>query len=538
VNQLSVFASKIQRAVEAARLRQAIAESERRYRSLTEQSSDAIVIVQNGALVFYNQRLIDLTRRPRTWFESTRRLTEVVHPDDQDDVRSVMDHWRESSDGGRLHEVRLVTANGEVRHCEYTGQGISNEGETAIIISIRDVTERKQRQRELRWERDLNRAVHNVLVSARTRGEIESGVVDLLAEHGYELAWIGVPKEGILTPRAQHGETSYLSTVDYSMESGAADSEPSLWAARSGDSRFVTDFEKLFPTDWREQALISGYRSGAAIPLSYNGIAYGVLAVYHADADRFDQTERRLLEALADSVAFAIHTVETEQALASDHTIEVTLRVADDAYYLVDTAREVGITDDRTIEVRGTLLHTDGQLLQYLSVDESAVDPIRTALAAHPHVTDVTTVVEGSKPRLQIVVDALTPESLLIDQGAVVRSTTIDTGGADLVIELPAREAVRQTVDSVSATFEGVSVLSVIETTRTESDSTKMSVGDRSELTDKQAAALEAAFHHGYFEQPRGSSATEIAETLDIAHSTFLQHLRAAQQKLFSDLYR
>jgi len=36
-------------------------------------------------------------------------------------------------------------------------------------------TDRKQRQRELRWERDLNRAVQNVLVAARIRDDIEQG---------------------------------------------------------------------------------------------------------------------------------------------------------------------------------------------------------------------------------------------------------------------------------------------------------------------------------------------------------------------------
>ncbi len=545
VDQLSVFASKIQRAVETARLRNEIAESERRYRSLTEQSSDGIIIVQDGTLAFYNQWFVDLTGRDRRWFEPARRLTEIVHPDDQDDVRSVVDHWQENPGGRQLHEVRLVTLNGEVRSCEYTGQRISHDGGQAVMITIRDVTKRKQRQREIRWQRDLNQALNTILVAAQTREEIERGVVDLLADHGYALAWIGVPEDGTLTPRVESSDNNsqttdpnYLAAVDYSLETGAADSEPSLWAARSGDSRFVTDFEELFSTDWCEKALSSGYRSGAAIPLSYNGISYGVLALYHAEADRFDRTERRLLESLADSVAFGIHTVETERSLASDHTVELTLRVADEAYYLVAIAREIGSADDRTITVHGTLRHANGQLLQYLSVDESTVDALRTALTGRPEISDVETIGAGPTPRLQIIVDAPTPESILIDHGAVVRSTTVDTRGADLVVELPARDAVRTTVESVGAAFVDVSVRSVTEVTYPNTDSTEVSSIDRSELTDKQAAALEVAFHHGYFEKPRGSSATEIAEALDVAHSTFLQHLRAAQQKLFTEFYR
>lgn len=60
---------------------------------------------------------------------------------------------------------------------------------------------------------------------------------------------------------------------------------------------------------------------------------------------------------------------------------------------------------------------------------------------------------------------------------------------------------------------------------------------DAADLTEKQATVLHAAYHHGYFERPRKSSATEIADSLGIVHSTFLQHLRTAQQKLFDGLY-
>jgi len=150
----------------------------------------------------------------------------------------------------------------------------------------------------------------------------------------------------------------------------------------------------------------------------------------------------------------------------------------------------------------------------------------------------VTTIVEGTVSRLQVVVEAATPESILINQGAVVRSTTVETSGAELVVELPARSSVRETVDNVAMVFDGTAVLSVGDTTRSVADSASVSIVDMSGLTAKQTAALEAAFHHGYFEQPRRSSATEIAEALGVAHSTFLQHLRAGQQKLFADLYR
>jgi predicted DNA binding protein len=56
-------------------------------------------------------------------------------------------------------------------------------------------------------------------------------------------------------------------------------------------------------------------------------------------------------------------------------------------------------------------------------------------------------------------------------------------------------------------------------------------------LTEKQNRTLRAAYDYGYFEQPRHHSATEIAESLGVSHSTFLRHLRAAQQHIFDDRF-
>jgi predicted DNA binding protein len=55
---------------------------------------------------------------------------------------------------------------------------------------------------------------------------------------------------------------------------------------------------------------------------------------------------------------------------------------------------------------------------------------------------------------------------------------------------------------------------------------------DRSVLTDRQQEVLETAYEMGYFEHPRDSNATEVAEELDVCPSTLIEHLSAAQSKL------
>jgi len=59
---------------------------------------------------------------------------------------------------------------------------------------------------------------------------------------------------------------------------------------------------------------------------------------------------------------------------------------------------------------------------------------------------------------------------------------------------------------------------------------------NRGKLTDRQHQALERAYEMGYFERPKGANATEVADDLGIAQSTFTEHLTAAQRKLLEDV--
>lgn len=52
-------------------------------------------------------------------------------------------------------------------------------------------------------------------------------------------------------------------------------------------------------------------------------------------------------------------------------------------------------------------------------------------------------------------------------------------------------------------------------------------------LTPTQIETIETAYDMGYFEVPRRSSATEIADTLGVSQSTFSERMRTAQHRLF-----
>jgi len=94
---------------------------------------------------------------------------------------------------------------------------------------------------------------------------------------------------------------------------------------------------------------------------------------------------------------------------------------------------------------------------------------------------------------------------------------------------------VRALADDLSDAFPGLELASKRERERSDRSSTAFRASLHESLTDKQAAVLRAAFHAGYFEWPRGSTAEELADAIGVTSPTLHNHLRRAQQKLLSE---
>ena len=106
---------------------------------------------------------------------------------------------------------------------------------------------------------------------------------------------------------------------------------------------------------------------------------------------------------------------------------------------------------------------------------------------------------------------------------------------SEVVVEPPPEEGVRSSAASVSRPHE-VTVAAKREREREVTTAREFRDELQARLTDRQENALRTAFLANYFESPRGSSAEEVADALDITGSTLLHHLRAGQRKLLRAL--
>ncbi len=531
-DQTPLLAQRIHAAYEQFRLRQQLRQSEQRYRTVVERSHDAIGIIQEGRLRYHNDRLVELTGYDSVTLEGIDFVETLIHEGDRDAVQSSL---AVDDPAGTLLEVRLLTAAGEPRDGEFALAPIVHDGEPAVLVSIRDATRRKRREERIERERRLNRGIFDALVELSTRSEIEDLVVQEFVDHGYALAWIGEPADKGVIPRASAGRDEYLSRLTTDGTIGDT-GEPAVIAARTGDARFIQDVRDLLDSNWREAVNEISVRSVAALPVSYDGVRYGILAVYHERPGRFDETERELLVEAARTLGFAIHHVETRRALGADAPVRVELSLDREAYSLSQTLATPSLDTSRVrTTVHGTHAGTDGRTIQYLSVS-GATDEVAAALRSAPGIIDVMALEGDGESRFQVTMAERPVESLLTERGARVERTIVTPDGATVVFSIGDRTAVGDVVDAIQARHGPAHVESITDAEPPRGGVTHPV--DLGRLTDKQLAALEAARQHGYFNQPRGASATEIATALDVSHSTYLQHLRAAQRKLTEQLFK
>lgn len=150
----SLFADlmhKVKQAVELDKSEQALRESEEKFRTLFETALDAILILDPGGMIlFANQaagRLIDAENYREIC--GTGNVLDFIAPESREDVLLDFSRVAKGIDG-YLARYKVLTTKKQDRWVESIGKNIVVEGRKAIIVSLRDVTDRERAERILR----------------------------------------------------------------------------------------------------------------------------------------------------------------------------------------------------------------------------------------------------------------------------------------------------------------------------------------------------------------------------------------------------
>jgi len=152
-------------------------ETERqRYSTLVEQSKDGIAVVHGESLVFVNDRLADITGYSREELVGMSYANLVVEEDLAGAHEQAQRVLTDANPADQyVHDIETKT--GQRRRIEATGSKIIHDGEPAVLINARDITERQRREQRLTVFNRLLR--HNF----RNRLDVIKGHAERLADH-------------------------------------------------------------------------------------------------------------------------------------------------------------------------------------------------------------------------------------------------------------------------------------------------------------------------------------------------------------------
>jgi len=287
------------------------------------------------------------------------------------------------------------------------------------------------------------------------------------------------------------------------------------------------------PEAVRRAAFADGLQSLLAIPLTYGSTVHGVVGIYAADRDAFSERERASFATLGEMAGFAINASRNRNLLLSDSVVELTIEVEDRGAPVYDAA----VANGAAVEVDGVVPQSDDRLLCYLVVEEGSPQAVADTLDSHDRVVSTRIIGDqGESGSIEVGLDEETPLGTLSAQGVTIADAEFERDGGRVVTELSPEEDVRRIADALTRRFDA-DVVAKRERDRSVRTAQAFRDDLSERLTDRQESALRTAFFADYFESPRGSTAQEVGEALDITGPTLLHHLRAGQRKLLAEFF-
>jgi len=432
-----------------------------------------------------------------------------------------------------------------------TEDGAFDGMDTTFLQSVANLlasaVERAADKREIERQRDhlallaeFDAVVQDIIgavADSESRGEIERYVCErVVGANDIVFAWLGVadgPGQTIVPVASSDEHADYLDDITVTTDGAETAQGPAGRAAETDEVAVVNDIANDDDFEpWREAALERGFRSAAAIPLSYRDRLYGVLTIYAGHTDAFPAEVQQVLIRLGQNLANAMNALERRDAIITDLQTEVEFLVRDDDLFVAQAAAETGAT----IHLDGLVERSEGGYVAYLGVEDAEPEAVAD-IAPAGNVTEASVVrTDEDGGLVSIVLDDVALSNVLATHGAELVSITATPEGSRIVARLPRSVDTRTVVEAVSDAFDSVEFRA--KRTREPTDG----VGDHEspaiefDLTDRQREALESALHAGYFDWPRQSTGEAVAESMGITAPTFQEHLRTAQQKILTQV--
>jgi predicted DNA binding protein len=250
------------------------------------------------------------------------------------------------------------------------------------------------------------------------------------------------------------------------------------------------------------------------------------------ESNSLEPIERDFLAAVGVQIGHALGAVEHRRLLLADSVIELTIQSTDDGGFFAAASAAL----DCTFRLSGLVPIEGDALLCFVVVTGSTPDAVLT-FADDASGVDRARLIRDHGDSALIECVVTDDPAVVVARSANISELVSENGQERLVSEVATDANTRSVIDNVKSTFPDSYLLAKRE--REKPVETKVGLRESlSELlTPKQESALRVAYLGGYFEWPRGSTAEELADSMDVSSPTLHNHLRNAQQKLLTAFF-
>ncbi|MFO0770536.1 MAG: PAS domain S-box protein [Nitrospiraceae bacterium] len=331
----------------AKQMEEAVRASETRYRSLVEQSPNAVLVTCDGRIVYANRACLHLVGAATQSQLLKRDFFSLIPPESRERFQARIEEIAITGKALSPMEDRFIRLDGTTIDIEISAAPITFEGRPAIQRIVTDVTTRKRLERalvsaNLQLQGILDAAAHIAIIATDTSGRITTfnrGAVNLLGYSAEEM--VGKQTPLILHDMAEIDRRANELTVQFGRQIKGFD--VFVENARQGgyDEREWTYIRK----DGRRLIVlltITALRNPA-------GVITGILAVAK------DITQRKESEAALAQASQDLEFKNTELAHARDEALAAAKLKAD---FLATMSHEIRTPMNAIIGMTGLLLET------------------------------------------------------------------------------------------------------------------------------------------------------------------------------------
>ena len=409
--------------------------------------------------------------------------------------------------------------------------------ESVLATQLRNVIRSYRTQRALRQEQELKTTAFELLTTMSNQQALYRQFCALLVDdHGYDGVWIGtVGAGGRIIPRAISGCETYLQALDLS-DDGSDRFDPAIRALKTNTVATAAVADKTEP--WAEQwaAATTGleFKAGIGIPIGDDRVQFGVLGAYTVEPSITDE-QRDLLREFARLISYTIRTEEWKESLIADEPVTLEIEIDATGEPLLTLADN--LDPSATLSVYSVAKQKTGKLLYSVRIAGVSSTDYREHVAASDYLELYVATETADGYDCHLLVTPPTPESIAREYDMQFETITVDDGLRTITGYLPTDSTVSNLLTDLRSTFEHTTLTSVTTAMTTHREHTTTTAQLLEPLTPRQREVLSQSYYNGYFEEPRESNATEVADQFGIARATFTQHLRSAQRKLFAAIF-